>query len=318
MSNQHRARRAGVGAVLAALILAATVLVSAPSPASAAGILPTTTSLTSTANPALGESTVTLTATIKILGTNLGPITPRGTVTFLVEDALPVVAPVGSCLILLTQCKATATITTPAYDALNGPNEVAVTAIYSGDLLSAASSASLVQQVTGPVVCNSTFDCSSSRESANGSAALRVDVPGGDDEGLYEISIWFTSVPMSCSRANTGDIAVFDVTLERFKIVRFDTYNQAAVTANSQPNRICWGSDSPFITASGVPATQVSVSPPFYEGLLPACAIDGTLPCVDTSETEFQPAQPPDCDCDPRARLRNYILAPPGDPKSGR
>jgi hypothetical protein len=284
----------------------------------AAAILPTTTAVTSSANPALGGAQVTLTATVKILGTNLGPVTPRGTVTFSVDGSPVATAPVGSCLLLLTQCTASTTITTPAYDAEDvfEGNQYTVTANYNGDLLASPSSGSLVQRVTGPRGCNSTFSCTHQESAADGSADLYVEVPGGEDEGLYTITISFTDVAMSCSRPNTGAIGVFDVTLDRIKTVRYDTYNQQAVTANQQPNRICWASDSPFTTASGTPAPLTGSG--FYEGLLPACAVDGTLPCVDTTQTEFRPAQGPGCDCDMRARLRTYVIAPAGDPKSGR
>jgi hypothetical protein len=191
-----------------------------------------------------------------------------------------------------------------------------VAAVYSGDALSKPSTGSLTQQVVAPRGCNSSFSCSHTVAAANGTAQLEVGTYGDGNDVLYTIAISFEARPMSCTTANTGDTAVFDVSYSLSKYVVLDTYEAAATTANQNPDKVCWGSDQVFQTAAGTPAT-FNAADGLYEGLLPMCVVvDGTQPCVD-GPSEFRPAaaDPNNCDCDPRARLETVIQAPPGDPR---
>lgn len=283
----------------------------ASSPSTAAPLLNTTTSVTSSTNPALEGAPVTLTATVKILGVNLGPVTPKGTVTFSLDGSPVATVPVGSCLVLLTPCTASTTITAPQVD---WSGSVAVTASYNGDSLAKPSTGSLTQEIVEPKGCNSDFGCYHDVSAANGSSRLTVST-GGDGEGAaYSIAISFSSVPLSCTTAGTGDTAVFDVSYDLGKYVELHTYDASATTGNQNPNKICWASDQAFTTSSGGVAAFVAASG-MYEGTLPMCGqFEGAEPCIVGPST-YTPAQAPDCDCDPRAHLLTEIYAPAGDPK---
>jgi hypothetical protein len=307
----HDLRSRALRALAVAGILAATMSVGITS-SSAAAILPTTTTVVSSSNPALEGTQVTATATVKILGTNLGPITPKGTVTFSLDGVPVATAPVSSCVVLLTPCTASATFTAPDVD---WADSFSLTARYNGDSLAKPSTGTLEQEVVAPRGCSADFSCYHSVDAADGTARLEVST-GGGASGPYTIAIWFTTKPLSCTTAGTGDTAVFDVTAAIYKWVQLTTYDAAATTANQNPNRICWGSDQPFQTASGVPAA-FNAAAGEYQGLLPMCSDGGPEPCVD-GPSQYSPPQGSGCDCDPRARLETWIVAPPGDPKATR
>lgn len=142
MKIRFRAARS----LAAPLVLAFTagLTMTAP-PTHAAGLLPTTTTLSASPTTTTSGSPVTLTATIKVI--SLDGLA-SGTVAFKVTNGGPSVtvgsAAVGSCTPLLMQCKATLTTS-----ALPVGTDV-VTGTYSGDSVSAGSSGSTTVVVAAP------------------------------------------------------------------------------------------------------------------------------------------------------------------------
>ena len=133
-SGPQRALRAAAALAVVGLVAAGSSLL-APS-ASAAGILPTTTTVTASPASSTQGDAVTLTATVKVLGLPGLGITPTGSVSFTALDG-PSSTPVGSQALgacLLKTC--TASISTTALPV----GTTSVKATYAGDLLAAASS----------------------------------------------------------------------------------------------------------------------------------------------------------------------------------
>ena len=321
MASTTRRLRSRFAATVTALGLALGMVgVVTTQPTAAAGILPSVTTVTSTDNPALEGNTTTLTATVTILGTNLGPITPRGIVVF-AKDLVPVAsAPLGSCLILLKACTASAVVDVGSADSI-------MTARYMGDLLTRGSTGSIAQQVSHPEPCSIEDGCTVYEAAADGTADVTVFVEGTGPvdsfasdaitsaEGDASVDIYFTTVPSACTTPGTGDGVVVNVSDGLAKTLRFRTFNQEAVQAAQNPNRLCYESNMPFTTAGGGSATQIGEFT--YVGFLPTCSEnDGVAPCILSSE--FTPASGPCSECDPRARLDTYIEAPGGDPKGTR
>lgn len=294
--------RSRVLRVLAAGAILAAVTTVGLQPTSAAGILPTTTTVATSGNPALAGSPVTFTATVKILGTNLGPLTPTGTVKF-TYGATTVTRPLSSCIILLTQCTASATMTALPESA----SPTTVTAKYNGDLLSKPSTGTLAQETNDPVACLAAEFCDSFVEAANGSASMYVNTDG-NGAADYFLEMSFQSAPLSCTTPGTGDTGVFNVTDGQVsKTVQYTVYD-AAATAIGNSSRVCWFSDQPFTTASGAPAAPVAGG---FEGLLPLCFpgddSSNPPPCVEEFDYYISEGG------DPTAYV--VVDAPAGDPK---
>ncbi len=297
----HNLRTRAVRTLVAGAILASVTTLGLSS-SSAAGILPTTTTVVTSGNPALAGSQVTFTATVKILGINLGPITPKGTVTF-TYGTTSVTKPVSSCIILLTQCTASATMTALPESA----SPTTVTAKYNGDLLAKPSTGSLSQQTNDPVDCLAAEFCDAYLTAANESASMYVDTDG-NGAGNYQLEMSFQSAPLSCTTAGTGDTGVFNVTDSQVtKMVEYTVYGAAATRIGSS-SRVCWFSDQPFTTASGAPAAPVSGG---FEGLLPLCFpgddSSNPAPCVEDWDYYVSEGGTP--------IAYVYVDAPAGDPK---
>lgn len=294
----HSPRTRALRTLVAGAILASVTMVGLTS-SSAAGILPTTTTVASSGNPALAGSQVTFTANVKILGINLGPITPKGTVTF-TYGATSKTAPLSSCIILLTQCTASASFT--ALPESSSPTTV--TAKYNGDLLAKTSTGTLSQETNDPVFCLAAEFCDSFLASANGTASMYVNT-GGNGGADYNLEMSFQSAPLSCTTPGTGDTGVFNVTDNLVtKSVEYTVYG-AAANAIGSSSRVCWFSDQPFDTASGAPAAPV---PGGFEGLLPECG-DGANPAPCVWSWDFYISE----GGDPTAYVN--VDAPAGDPK---
>jgi hypothetical protein len=325
--TDRRTRRL-LGAVLAIGLSAAGLFGVAPE-AKAAGlqVLPSFTTISATANPAPADLPITLTSQVNVLtkALHLGPVTPNGTVTFSKVDyhydpetdatsevlTTLATAPVSSCTILLSKCTATSAPIVLG-DHVGDLGTMTVRATYSGDLLSKPSSAEMTWSVAGTNPCNADVGCSETVVSGDDTARGDVLVlPEGFDPTPSNLTVYFDTIPLSCSTPGTGANLVVDIAGGGEKLITFTTYGAEATKANQNPNRICYLSNSPFAGAtfdSGAGG---------YVGLLPVCVVDVTAPpCVVSSE--YTPQQGPGCDCDPRARLETVIFAPAGDPKSTR
>jgi hypothetical protein len=292
-----------------------------PSPTEAAGlqILPTKTTVASSANPAFDGAPITYSANVTILNTNLGPITPKGTVTFQREglDDTTVTlgtVPLSSCIILLSKCTASVTETPIAAGAEGYLQHFRVTATYHGDTLSKPSSGFVDELLGYPHDCNTADEmaCTSFMVSANGTTGLEVTVPQQDGPATdYQIKIGFESAPLGCTTAGTGDTAVYDVDLPagQGKMVDHVSYGAAAEKGKPNPDRICWQADSAFAGSTPIGGGK-------FEGLLPLCGDgDNPPPCVESSW--YLPPAPSEGGTLP-SELHTYIATPPGDPKSTR
>jgi len=270
------ARRLGLISTLAAAALGIGPAVGS---AVAKGLLPTMTVVTSSGITASGA---TLTATV---GTGL-LLTPTGTVTFTDESngvKLGTVPLTGPCLLSLGSC--TATVNIPSSSLAGGVNTI--WASYNGDLVSKPSSGIGYQ-----TLCGQYSYCEAYGSSADGTAALDVQSQGSDNPDGESIAIGFTTTPLSCSTPNTGDVAVWaisDPTAPDYVVM--DTYgtsgqnaqNAHPINSDGEGGHVCYDSPTPFITASGAPATKQPDGT--YEGVLAAC-VDGdggveNPPCYD-------------------------------------
>jgi len=129
-------QRASALAITTTLVLGAWLL-TAP-PASAAGVLPSKTTLTASPVSSVAGTPVTLTAKVTVLGLGGLGVTPTGSVTFTATNGTAS-APLGSAPLapcLLTPC--TATLRTTGLPV----GTTSVTGAYSGDALVAASAGS--------------------------------------------------------------------------------------------------------------------------------------------------------------------------------
>ena len=162
-------------------------------PASAAGILPTTTTIATSAPWVTTGQSVAVTSTVKVLGLPGLGILPTGKVTFSSPGAVSTTASLGFCL--LTVCTAKGSITLPVAGART------VTATYGGDLLAAASSKSTVVTVYTPAVgpfTTSSVNCPASEPFCTASTSM------GDDCGELDsqtcVSLEVTDVNSSTAR----------------------------------------------------------------------------------------------------------------------
>ncbi|TXL60591.1 hypothetical protein [Aeromicrobium terrae] len=336
-----RSHRLAWGAALSAALVAAG-LGAATSPSSAAGLLPTTTTLTTSANPGPSGGSVQLTATIKVT-VGLSPVTPTGSVTFTItprnSTGTPVTtqsAPMTGCILLSSSCKAVTTLNLTG--ALS--NGATVVASYGGDLLAgASSSAPLTQEAVDTTQCNADAACQDSNTSPSGTTAMQVLVADQNVNQNYQIHIAWSPSGLSCTTPGAGDTAVWDVTYQAAgKTGVYTVFGNTAIAAQSVAYRICYGSDQPFLTYDGTPAALVSTNPVTYEGVLPQCTTEGEPyhdngwglgdPSHNHGKGKPQPpvsTVPPPCvvgatftaaSGSTPAKLATTISAPAGDPKT--
>lgn len=318
------------------------------SPASAAGILPTTTTLTSSASSITQGQEVTLTATIKILGILPGLIiTPKGTVDFSTGLTSLGSAPIGSCP--LKTC--TASITT---DQLPVGNDT-VLAGYEGDTLSAGSPGTVTVNVTA---IQGTPENPEITNCPNGGTCDTGPVTGASDDSSIDTTApgdgetLTSSVggdPLPCSVTGAGDIASIDESAGGpAKTVTYTQTGSAADTMYQWENSdadgtdpwVCWDADTPFSAwynaAGGFPQNtftspslrfgtvpQVESGPwaGTYAGLLALCGetfggVDSDPivvgpPCYESHDYTLS------SDNEHAVKLVTVIDAPAGDPRTG-
>jgi hypothetical protein len=152
----RRTRRL-LGAAFALGLSAAGLLASAPE-AKAYGILPSYTTVSVSANPAALDEPVTLSAEVSVLlkGLHLGPLTPKGTVSFWRLEMIDgqrhhfwlADAPLSSCIILLSKCTATSEpVVLGAQPGAIEDGGFGIVASYDGDALSSWSEGEVYWQV---------------------------------------------------------------------------------------------------------------------------------------------------------------------------
>jgi hypothetical protein len=155
------------------------------------------------------------------------------------------------------------------------------------------------------VQCSAGKTCQSGTVSSDGTAASVVAAAAGTSDVLTATGGGFPS--LSCT--TYGGVVTFSVT-NRSKVITA-TLDKAQAQSASQGDRgksssqytICWGSPTPFTTASGKTAT-FNQADNEYEGALPDCKTNGPSPCIKKQTT----------DCDGPAVTT--IDAPPGDPRA--
>jgi hypothetical protein len=145
--HKHRARHP-FRRILGLVAVAASVTAVAAPAASAAGILPSTTTVTASSPWVTPGDTVALTATVKVLGLPGLGVLPTGSVTFSSPGATSAQGSLGFCL--LKTCTASASMVLPVAGTRT------ITATYSGDLLAAASSSTTAVTVYAPAAADST------------------------------------------------------------------------------------------------------------------------------------------------------------------
>jgi hypothetical protein len=277
--------------VVAAVAGASSTL--APS-ASAAGILPTTTTVAAAPAASTEGDSVTLTATVKLLGILPGlGVTPTGPVAFTASDGSSTTAlgtsPVGSCL--LTTC--TATLSTDDIPA----GSTTVTATYAGDTLSAASSGSAAVTVARrfdvqtPRVCGSNVSTCTTETivAPNGRTRLQVSSNGGN-QSVFAGLIQDGELHCAGRTANPpGALAEFDNTSATArKTVTYKVLDEAAYFLKSEWFASdgqyvgCYGSPNPFngFTNGSFGPAPFSAQDGMYVAQLPSCNVtDGIRPC---------------------------------------
>lgn len=285
-----RAGRLGLISTFAA----AAVLYAGPAvgSAAAAGLVPTSTSVTASTDIIGATDTATLTATVEfgLL------ITPVGTVTFTDPsngNAVLGKAKLSSpCLLSLKQCKAHLVVT--GSQLASGDN--LIKASYTGDGLSKPSSGTThlytPQNAGDDVTCSQFQFCSASDTSPDGTAGLTVQAGPSNNPNGESVMIAFGTEHLTCSTPNTGDIGVFNVSDPSVgDFVIFDSFGAAGAAAQAAHpihqdgtgGYVCFDSPASFTTASGAPAAKQADGS--FEGVLPPCiATDGGIanpPCYD-------------------------------------
>ncbi len=290
-------RRPVAGIALASGLVVGGMLGVGASPASAAGILPTTTSVvaspaSSAINPIPFGKLVTLTATV-------GPldllITPSGSVTFSIVSngyTVPLASPkLSSCIILLSKCTASASVELPS-------GTWVVTGSYSGDLLSATSSGAttvvVAPEPTSPLFNEEQQTCVNDPcyneyfpdpETSNTGSSIQFQGTFTDYD--FSVDDGFSNPSLTCDNLPGVPDAVWNVTAVdpsgQQKEVAYTVYGTPAQTLEDQwgddifntlsPDNSneadCYGSATEFLTAAGTPAPLVNG---LFQGLLPFCA----------------------------------------------
>jgi hypothetical protein len=301
-TQPRRGRRIAISA-LAALSLAGTGVVAAQS-SQAAGLLPTTTTVTATPSTAGERRNVHLVATVKVLGLPGLGVLPTGTVTFTSDDAntnivgLLGTAKLGFCL--LTACTATFDTT----DFVQGADTY--TATYSGDTVSKASAATGSVTITrnvGDYSNNSSVSCLKGSRTCD--AGLITDGGGtwldtftDDNVGAtanHTVAEQVGAGTLGCASAASGGagaLATFTDTpaVSSYKHAVYTVTDSLAASNlaaafTAHPSYIgCYASDTPFLNGqTNAPATQNPADGNLYEGPLPSCGYVsfGTAVCFD-------------------------------------
>ncbi len=238
----------------------------APS-ASAAGVLPTTTTLAAAPAASTAGDTVTLTATVKVLGLPGLGVTPTGPVAFTASNGSGTTAlgtsPIGSCL--LTTC--TAALSTTGIPA----GSTTVTATYAGDTLAAASSGSAPVTVAVPPDAKTTKTCLAGEQTCNtetissddGKTSLQVSSNGG---GQTVTAALYQEGGLHCDTRNPnppGALAEFDNTSPTAsKLVTYTVRDAAAWFLAEE----YWHSDGQFVGCYGSPNPFKGFIPGASEG----------------------------------------------------
>jgi hypothetical protein len=288
-------RRASALALGASIALITPVLATVP--ANAAGLLPTTTTVSASPSSATVGTPVTLTATVSVLGLPGLAVLPTGSVTFTSSNGTttsPVgTAPLGSCL--LTSC--TATLTTSSLPA----GTTSVTGAYSGDGVSGPSSGSTPVTITSPTTTggSSTVTCApgalcDTGTVVSGDGKTTLDVVSSPSTGSQTVSAKLEGGKTLRCPSDTdnqvGALATFDSTAsDSGKTV---TYTGKTSTGQAMKNNYlahptyvgCFGSPTPFMGyINGVYTNAQPVPEPFgtlYEAQLSSCANNGgQRPC---------------------------------------
>ena len=173
---------------------------------------------------------------------------------------------------------------------------------------------------SGGSTCQTSFCFGASND---GTTDAFISAPGASS-----ITIGFTTQLMPCSRPNTGDTVIFTATgATADKTVTYDVYGAAADQTNADGGSVCYGSLSPFTTASGQPA-QLGPGGLYY-GLLQQCTFEGegppNVPCVQNSYYlpsgecgDAEVSSPPGsggAGCP--SQYTDVIDTSPGDPQAG-
>ena len=252
-----------------------------------AGLVPTSTTVLASPDLISSSGSATLTATVQygLL------ITPTGTVTFTDTTNNAVLGKAklsGPCLLSLKLC--TAQLNVSASQLSAGQNQIQ--ASYGGDLLSAPSSGSTYlytpENSGDDFTCTVNEPCTDSDTSPDGSAALSVRA--GASSGPDTLLLSFSTIPLSCSTPNTGDIGVFDVTdptvsddviMHTYGVFGFNAQTAHPIV-DGLGGHVCFDSPTEFTTASGAPATQQPDGS--FEGVLAPC-VGGlnasNAPCIE-------------------------------------
>ena len=175
MKIRTESLRRKVGLALSTIGLGIALFVAPVAPASAAGILPTATTVQASASPVLVGSPVTLTAQVSVLGLGGLLVTPTGNVSFSAANGGPPIAlgsaPLSPTCLVLSPCLAT--LTTSALTV----GTSTITAAYAGDLLGAASAG------TTAVVVNASVPCAPSATPVSQVGSVELTWSSGCDGG---------------------------------------------------------------------------------------------------------------------------------------
>jgi hypothetical protein len=318
----HRVTRIAVGA--AALLVAGLLT---PTAAGATGGLPSSTALSvSPASTTVGHS-ITLKATVKVLGLNGLGITPTGSISFSSKNAAGAVvnlgsAPISACL--LTAC--TATLTTSAVPV----GTVSATAVYAGDgLVGPSSKTAALTVAPNPtpgsatsVTCYSGQPCDTGTlKSAD--STTKLDVRADPSANSQTVTASLGGGTLHCIAGGTpdndgdDDDGVFVGALATFSSTATDagktiTYTGTGATGTTMKHQYgehtqyagCYGSPTPFKGYThGVygPAPFVAADG-LYVAMLSNCANNGgAIPCMTNQAG---------------VGFDSYVIkAPAGDPK---
>jgi len=294
--------------------LAALCALAAPS---WAGLISTKTSAAVSAigvDPSNGP-TVTITAQVKpgLL------ITPKGPVKFTSSTTgFTATGTLSNCLLSFAPCEASVTVPESGLDqgANNFENQFVVT--YTGDPLTAPSSARVEFDTPFEQDCATGGFCSNSGSSEDGSAFLSVEQ--NNNSGAPEsIAITFDNVPLSCTTPGTGATAIWESTgATQDKTIEYESIGAAGFAAeqahpisDGSGGYFCFSGPTTFTTASGSAATLEPDGS--YQGQLPACTVIGegdvsNPPCVLYGS--YCPYESPNA-----GTYRTTVVVPPGEPR---
>jgi Big-like domain-containing protein len=329
-TNNHNQRGRALHRSLAAAALATGAMVVALSatPAGAAGPLPSSTTLAVSPKSSVVGTTLTLTATVKVLNSNGLGITPTGSVTFTSTNGIQTVtlgsAPIGSCF--LTTCKAT------LKSAAAPIGTTSATASYPGDSLVGASQGSTPMTVTAPsttssnstVICYAGQPCDTGKVQRTGSTTS-ADVSNSGSSNTQTLSASVSSQTLHCASSGgdgpdgdgddddgvfTGDLVTFSGTAT--DVGKTLKYTGTGTTGKTMKHNVsehpsfagCYGSPTPFhgYTGGVYGSAPFNATDGLYEAQLPSCSSVGNQPpCFTNSSTSTSDTY--------------TVSAPAGDPK---